>query len=198
MEGGGPLKTVAAVFSTLTEAENTSQDLQRLGIPDEDISVIAGNDANRHDEYLAKAKAASVSTESAAVSSASFGGGMGIVATLIALAIPGVGPVLALGPLATVAAGMGVGAAAGGLIGTFRNMGIPHEDAPLYEEAVRRGAIMVTARVSDNTEQSAIEVMNRHGARNLRDEADTWRAAGWKGTITEEHPYPSDDSVRSS
>jgi uncharacterized membrane protein len=191
------MKTVAAIFASLSEAGDACLDLERRGVPREAISLIAGNDAKLHDEYLEKVRKASTSTAAAAVSNASFGGGMGIVAMLAALAIPGVGPIVALGPMLTVLAGMGIGAATGGLIGAFHNMGISHEEAPLYEEAVRRGAIMVAALVDDQLEAEAIAAMKRHGAREVRDEADTWAHAGWSGPAHDPHPYVSDSAERS-
>src|SRR6202166_1983153 len=117
------MKTVTGVFSSVGEAELALRDLERLGIPEDSVNLIAGNDKNRHDEYLKESREASTSTGAAAASAASFGGGMGIVATLVALATPGVGPLVAGGAIATVLAGMGVGAAAGGLISAFKNMG---------------------------------------------------------------------------
>lgn len=191
------MKTVAAVFSALKEAGDACIDLEHIGVPREDISLIAGNDASRHKEYLEKARKASTSTESAAASDAAFGGGMGILAMLIAFAIPGVGPIVALGPMLTVLGAMGVGAAAGGLIGALHNMGISHEEAPLYEEAVRRGAVMVAALVDDRLEEEAVAALKRHGARDVRDEADTWGHRGWSGPTHDPHPYVSDSTKRS-
>jgi uncharacterized membrane protein len=191
------MKTVAAVFPALNEAGGACHDLEQIGVPREDISLIAGNDASLHDQYLEKARKASTSTAVAAASDASFGGGMGILAMLIALAIPGVGPIVALGPMLTVLAAMGVGAAAGGLIGAFHNMGISHEEAPLYEEAVRRGAVMVAALVDDRLEEVAVATMKRHGARDVREEADTWGHSGWSGPAHDPHPYVSDSAIRS-
>jgi hypothetical protein len=173
------------------EAERVARDLEEMGIDKDEISIIAGNEAGAHDEYLKKP----TSTGAAAASAASFGGGVGIVAGLIALAIPGVGPIIAGGALATVITGLGVGAAAGGLIGAFTNMGVSHEEAPLYQEAVRRGGVVVAAHVNDPMEQDAIRVMDEHGARDLNAEADAWRAAGWKGSYSNPHPYPSDSGT---
>jgi hypothetical protein len=192
------MKTVAAVFLSLNEAGDACIDLEHLGVPQENISLIAGNDSSLHDEYLEKARKASTGTAAAAASDASFGGGMGILAMLIALAIPGVGPIVALGPLMTVLAAMGVGAAAGGLIGAFHNMGIAHEQAPLYEEAVRRGAVMVAALVDERLEEEAVAAMKGHGARDVRDEADTWSHSGWSGPAHDPHPYVSDSAKRSA
>jgi hypothetical protein len=191
------MKTVAAVFPSLKEAGDACIDLEHMGVPRESISLIAGNDASLHDEYLEKARKASTSTEAAVASNAAFGGGMGIVAMLIALAIPGVGPIVALGPLLTVLAAMGFGAAAGGLIGALHNMGISHEEAPLYEEAVRRGAVMVAASVDEQFEEQALAALRRHGARDVRDEADTWGHSGWSGPAHDPHPYVSDSTKKS-
>jgi hypothetical protein len=191
------MRTVVGVFGSLAQAEETARDLENLGIPNANISIVAGNDANRHQEYLEKAKRASTSAGAAAVSGASTGGGFGLIAGLIVLAIPGVGPIIAGGALATLLTGLGIGAASGGLIAAFREMGISHEEAPVYEEAVRRGAVMLAAQVNDSMERDAVGIMERHGARHLRDEIDTWKDAGWRGPRADPHPYVFDDTIRS-
>jgi hypothetical protein len=114
------MRTVVGVFTSLVEAERTERDLKNLGIPGENITVVAGNNANRHKEYLEKAELALTSTGAAAASGASFGGGVGLVAGLVALVIPGVGPIVAGGALVTLLTGLGIGAAGGGLIGRSR------------------------------------------------------------------------------
>jgi hypothetical protein len=190
------MKTVTGVFLSVDAAERAIRDLERQGISNDNIDLIAGNDQNRHDEYLKKSKEASTSTGAAAASAASIGGGFGIIATLAALSIPGVGPIIAGGAMATILAGMGVGAAAGGLLGAFKNMGISHEEAPLYEEAVRRGAVIAIAKVDESMEQDAVAAMRQHGARDIQDVADTWKASGWNGPSSDPHPYTSDSSVR--
>jgi len=191
------MRTVVGVFTSLVEAERAERDLKNLGIPRENIGIVAGNDANHHKEYLEKAKLASTSTGAAAASGASFGGGVGLIAGLVALVIPGVGPIVAGGALVTLLTGLGIGAAGGGLIAAFREMGVPHEQAPIYEEAVRRGAVMLAVDVDSEREGDALSVMDRHGARDLRDEVDTWKAAGWGGPSVDPHPYVSDDTIRS-
>jgi hypothetical protein len=191
------MRTIVGVFGSLAQAERTAHDLENLGIPNSNISIVAGNDANRHKEYIEKAKRASTSAGAAAASGASFGGGVGLVAGLVALTIPGVGPVIAGGALTVLLAGLGIGAAGGGLIAAFHDMGISHEEAPIYEEAVRRGAVMLAAKVNDSLESDAVGVMVGHGARDLRDEADTWKDSGWRGPHADPHPYVFDGSIRS-
>jgi hypothetical protein len=192
------MRTVVGVFTSLVEAERAERDLKNLGIPGANISIVAGNDANRHKEYLEKSKLASTSAGAAAASGASFGGGVGLIAGLVALVIPGVGPIVAGGALVTLLTGLGIGAAGGGLIGALREMGVSHERAPIYEEAVRRGAVMLAADVDSSREGDALSVMDRHGARDLRDEVDTWTAAGWGGPSVDPHPHVYDDTIRSN
>jgi uncharacterized membrane protein len=191
------MRTIVGVFTSLADAERTERDLKNLGIPHENISIVAGNDANRHEEYLGRAKVASIGTGAAAAAGASFGGGVGLIAGLVVLVIPGVGPILAGGALVTLLTGLGIGAAGGGLIAAFVDMGIPHEEAPIYEEAVRRGAVMLAVNVDSARENDALGVMVDHGARNLRDEIDTWKAAGWSGPSVDPHPSVGVSTIRS-
>jgi len=186
------MKTVAAVFPTLAEAENVARGLGNLGVPSQAIHIAAGNDSSRHDEYIRKANAEETRSASAASVGASIGASAGFVAGLVMLAIPGVGPVIAGGVILTLLTGVGIGAAGGGLIGAFANMGISHDEAHLYEEAVRRGKVFVGVQVSEEMELEAIQVMARHGGRDINDEADAWRASGWQ------HPYPNDSTITAS
>jgi len=186
------MKTVAAIFPSLMEAEHVVSDLKNLGIPSQGIHLVAGNDDSRRGEYIQKAQFEETRTGLAAAAGASIGASVGFFAGLVMLAIPGVGPIIAGGAIATVLTGMGIGAAGGGLIGAFANMGMSHEEAHLYEEAVRRGKVFVAAQVSDDMEPDVIRVMDAHGALDVKDEAETWRATGWT------HPYPNDSSITAS
>lgn len=182
------MRTVAGVLASLPEAERAARDLEHIGVPTQDIHVLAGNDQKNHDQYLKAAKEKSTSAGAAAASGASFGGGVGIVAGLIALAIPGVGTFVAGTAIATVLTGLGIGAASGALLGAFKNMGISHEEAPLYEEAVRRGAVVFMAHVNEDAEQEAMAILNRHGAQDLREQSQDKIA----------HPEPTVSSISAS
>ena len=186
------MKTVAAVFPTLAEAENVARGLRNLGIPSQAIHVAAGNDKSRHEEYIRKARAEETRTATAAATGASIGASMGFVAGLAMLVIPGVGPIIAGGAILTVLTGLSIGAAGGGLIGAFANMGISHDEAHLYEEAVRRGKVFVAVQVSEEMEPEAIRLMAEQGGRDINDEAEAWQASGWK------HPYPNDSTLTAS
>jgi len=186
------MKTVAAVMPSMDNANAIGRELEGLGIPPPSIHIVAGNDRGQHDEYLEKAHRQETSTGAAAASSASFGGGVGILAALVALAIPGVGPIIAGGAMATVITGLGIGAAAGGLLGAFSNLGISHEEARLYEEAVRRGQVFMAVQIPEDMESRVKQLMAANGGAEIQDEAEKWRAAGWR------HPYPNDSSIRTS
>ncbi len=191
------MKTVIGVFPSIPQLEHSVGELHRIGLPGEAISIIAGNDQNRHKEYLEQSKQAARSAGAAAASGASFGGGVGIVASLVALAIPGVGPILAGGAIVNVLAGLGIGAASGGVISALRNMAISHEQAPLYEEAVRQGELLLVAEVNDPMESEVVDLMKANGARRIEDLADTWATQGWSGPKSDPHPHVSYSTVSS-
>jgi uncharacterized protein (TIGR02271 family) len=93
----------------------------------------------------------------------------GLIAGIAGLAIPGIGPILAAGPIAAAIGGMlggaGLGAAAGGLIGALTDMGVPEEDARHYEDQVRQGKSLVTVRAdNDNEADRASNIMQLQGA----------------------------------
>jgi hypothetical protein len=62
---------------------------------------------------------------------------------------------------------------------------------------VRRGAVMLAVHVNDPAEIDALAIMDRHGARNLRDEFDTWKASGWHGPAADPHPYVFESTIKS-
>jgi hypothetical protein len=95
---------------------------------------------------------------------------------------------VASGALATVLAGLAVGAVGGGVIGALVNMGFPREEASLYEEAVRRDAVILAAHVTGPVENEALAIMQQHGSRDIREQIAT----------SDPHPYPWDDAVRAA
>ncbi|MFO7170633.1 MAG: hypothetical protein DIU80_021600, partial [Chloroflexota bacterium] len=88
-----------------------------------------------------------------------------VIAGLVALAVPGIGPLLAIGPLAAALGGAAVGGALGGLIGSLSGLGIPTEQAREYEEAVRSGKAIVTVIAHDDElAASAERALGEQGA----------------------------------
>jgi uncharacterized protein (TIGR02271 family) len=113
------------------------------------------------------------------------------------LAIPGIGPVLAAGPLSAAigttaatlgagAIGAGIGAATGGLIGALVGAGVPKEEAEYYAEGVRRGGTLVTVSAPDDRTQLAVDLMQRNGAIDIDQRVAEWRNSGWTGFVETE------------
>jgi uncharacterized protein (TIGR02271 family) len=107
--------------------------------------------------------------------------------------IPGVGPVLAAGEIATVlgstALGAGAGAAAGGLLGALVGLGIPEAEAGYYSEGVRRGGSLITASVPDERVDEAVAIMNRHNAVDIDRRGEYYRQGGYSGFDANTQPY---------
>jgi hypothetical protein len=112
------------------------------------------------------------------------GGLGGILVGLGALAIPGLGPVIAAGPIVAGLAGAGVGAAAGGLVGGLVGWGIPEDEAKGYAEGVRQGGTLVMVRATEGQIEKIEEIMNRHYLVNLQERPAASRRQGQAGSPT--------------
>jgi len=175
------MKTVVGTFSNIQSAYDAANDLVAAGYSSKDISVIV-NDANR--EYAPYLDSTVVKTSDDVAAGAGIGaaiGGLGgLLVGLGALAIPGIGPVVAAGPLLAALTGAGVGAVTGGIVGALVDLGIPDEEANLYSEGLRRGDILVIAQVPDASVNAVTRILDRPGLVDIRRQAETWRASGWK------------------
>jgi len=173
-------KTVIGTYSTLEAATDVVDKLVKAGFHRNSISVIADDPDEKYAAYVDHDTAADGTATGAGVG-AVVGGLGGLLLGLGALAIPGIGPVIAAGPIVATLAGAGVGAVTGGIIGALVDMGIPEESAQAYAESVRRGNVLVTAQVADNRVDEATRIMQRKGLIDIEREAASWRASGWKG-----------------
>jgi len=107
-------------------------------------------------------------------------GTIGALTGLGLLAVPGVGPIVAAGWLASTAAGAVAGGAAGGIVGALVESGISKENAELYLESIRRGGTLVTARVP-NDDRSRYERILASSAIDIARRESTYRETGWTG-----------------
>ena len=117
------------------------------------------------------------------------GGLGGLLVGLGALAILGIGPVLAAGPIVTTLVGAGVGAAAGGLIGALVNAGVPEDQAQIYAEGVLRGGTLVTLSTSAENADRAVDILNKHNPVDIDRKASQWRSDNWTGFDENTEPY---------
>jgi len=171
-------KTVIGTYADMQTASAVVSDLVDAGFHRNSISVIA-NDANKQYSSYVDHDTAGDDTAKGAGIGAVIGGLGGLLVGLGALAIPGIGPVIAAGPIAAALAGAGVGAVTGGIIGALVDLGIPEESAHVYAESVRRGNVLVAAQVEDNRVDEASRIMQRAGLIDIEHESAGWRASGW-------------------
>jgi uncharacterized membrane protein len=143
-------KHLVGVYDNEREAIQAVEDLKRQGYATEDISVISKND----DEVDHINEATGTKTEEGLAAGAATGGVLGgltgLLAGIGALAIPGIGPIVAAGPIAATLTGAAVGAGAGGLAGALIGMGIPEDEADRYEGYVKEGKILVVVERDEN------------------------------------------------
>ncbi len=191
-------KTVVGLFENFDEAQRVVQDLIDNGFRRDNVSVVASDTEGRHSQRY---RAVGEGERSEAAEGAGFGatggtavgGVIGLLVGIGALTIPGIGPVLAAGPLltaiGTTALGAGLGAAAGGLVGALVGAGIPEQEAGSYAEGVRRGGALVIVQAADMMVERAYAIMQRHGAVDINRRSDEWRQSGWTAFDPQGEPY---------
>jgi hypothetical protein len=114
-----------------------------------------------------------------ATAGALVGGGGGLLAALGLIAIPGIGPLVAAGVLATTLVGAAGGSVVGGLIGALTDAGVSEEDAHVYSEGVRRGSSLVTVTTDDARTSKADAILNAHKPVDVRQRREAYVAGGW-------------------
>ena len=146
---------VFGLYATPATAENGVDHLLTLGFTNESISVLMPDDDTTRAFAHEKNTKAPEGTTTGAVAGGAIGGTLGVLAGLGALAIPGIGPLLAAGPIVAALAGVGAGGAVGGLIGALVGMGIPEYEAKRYEGAVRDGGTLLSVHC-DTSDQISL------------------------------------------
>lgn len=127
-------------------------------------------------------------------SGAAMGGLTGLAIGLAALALPGVGPLFAAGPIAIALGGAGAGAIAGGLLGSLTEMGVDEADAQNYTEAVRQGNTLLLVGIDEGQRQEVEELLRRSGAIGVSTKAEAWD--GWSGYQRNMERSLSDEELR--
>ncbi|SFU45205.1 hypothetical protein SAMN05192541_10212 [Bradyrhizobium arachidis] len=118
-----------------------------------------------------------------------------LLAGLGLLAIPGLGPVVAAGWLASTAAGAAAGAATGGIVGALTQAGVSREDASRYAEGVRRGGTLVSAKVSD-IDRARLDALLHERSVNLQERSSAWQKSGWTDFDAASPPLSPEDIGR--
>ena len=193
--------TISRLYDNYSDAERAVSRLEAAGVPHSHISLVANNSDNwygskgkvdrDHDGVDDRAEGAG----KGAGIGAGLGGAAGLLAGLGLLAIPGLGPVVAAGWLASTAVGAAAGAATGGIVGALTEAGVSKEDASRYAEGVRRGGTLVSARVSDQ-EKDRFDALLHETSVNLQDRSTAWQKSGWTGFDANSAPLAGDDLRR--
>jgi hypothetical protein len=143
-------KSVFAIANTRSQAESIVSELKDAGYSNNDISVLFPDEGTTRDfahETNTKAPEGAVT---GATTGGIIGGALGWIAGIGALAIPGVGPFIAAGPIVAALSGIGLGAAVGGITGALIGMGIPEIEAKRYEGKIRKGNLLISVHTEDN------------------------------------------------
>ncbi|AXC10242.1 Succinyl-CoA ligase [ADP-forming] beta chain [Acidisarcina polymorpha] len=156
------------IFPSNTAAEAAVDQLRTAGFSQDDISVLMADKQGSKDFAAEKNTKAPEGTTTGVLSGGTVGGTLGLLAGLGALAIPGVGPLIAAGPIMGALAGLGIGGAVGGLVGALVGMGIPEYEAKRYEGRVKDGGILVSVHCESSEEVTrAKETLKRAGGEDI-------------------------------
>jgi len=156
------------IYKTRAGAENAVDALRQEQFRNTDISVMLPENEGTKDFAHEKNTKAPEGAATGAGSGALVGGTLGWLAGIGALAIPGLGPFIAAGPIMAALAGAGVGGAVGGLTGALVGMGIPEYEAKRYEGRVKEGGILLSVHCDDSKwTKKAKEILERTGAEDV-------------------------------
>lgn len=161
-------KAVFCIASSYDQALGIVDQLKSAGFSNNDISVLLPDKAGTKDFAHEQHTKAPEGAAAGAATGGALGGALGWLAGIGALAIPGLGPFVAAGPLMAALSGAAVGGALGGLTGALVGMGIPEFEAKRYEGKVKGGNILISVHSDDARETArAKEIFERAGATDI-------------------------------
>lgn len=181
----GKNTAVFGIFSDRNRAEKGVDHLIAAGFSSTDVSVLLPDNQGSKEFAHEKNTKAPEGTTTGVTAGGAIGGTLGLLAGIGALAIPGVGPFIAAGPIMGALAGLGVGGTVGGLIGALVGMGIPEYEAKRYEGRVKNGGVLLSVHCGGSDEvKRAEEILKSSGAEDIS-------SAGEKAVST--HGVATDD-----
>jgi hypothetical protein len=161
-------RSVFGVYSTRDAADVALTGLRDAGFSGSDVSILLPENLGPRELVMSKESKAPEGTATGAGSGAVIGGALGWLVGIGALAIPGLGPFIAAGPIMAALAGIGAGGVVGGFVGGLVGLGIPEYEAKRYEGHLRRGGILLSVHCDTSDEiKVAKEVMERSGAEDV-------------------------------
>src|SRR6202022_2955580 len=141
--------SVFGIVKSHSQAEQIAEGLRSAGFATSEISVLLPDTQGKHDIGHVKATKAPEGATTGAATGGVTGGVIGLLAGIGALAIPGVGPFIAAGPIMAALGGAALGATTGGVVGALIGMGIPEIEAKRYEDKLKTGNYLIAIHVHD-------------------------------------------------
>jgi len=161
-------KAVVGIVSSEAQADKIVNELQRAGFSTNDISALFPDKQGTRDFAHEKNTKAPEGAVTGASAGGVVGGTLGLLAGIGALAIPGLGPFIAAGPIMAALSGAAAGATVGGLAGALVGMGIPEVEAKRYEGKVKGGNILLSVHVEDSEQRTrAKKILESGGATDV-------------------------------
>jgi len=159
---------VFGIYQNEKQAERTVDDLMAAGFSNDDISVLLPDNQGTKDFAHDKSTKAPEGTAAGVTTGGVIGGTLGLLAGIGVLAIPGVGPFIAAGPIMSALAGLGVGGAVGGIIGALVGMGIPEYEAKRYEGHIKAGRVLLSVHCDTSEKVARAKDLLKHtGAQDI-------------------------------
>jgi uncharacterized protein (TIGR02271 family) len=165
--------TVVGLFETRDQAVKAVESLKQAGFSTQDVSIVMRDKATSAE--VADEAGVSDGAAAGALGGGLLGGIAGLVLGAGALMIPGIGPIVAAGPIAAALTGTALGAAAGGIVGALTEAGIPEDEVEHYQSGVERGGVLLTANVPDGRESEARSLLSAAGPHDLKHHQNLWK-----------------------
>jgi uncharacterized membrane protein len=159
---------VFGIYHNAEQAERVVERLREEHFSNDDISVLLQDNQGSKDFAHEKNTKAPEGTTTGVMAGGVIGGTLGLLAGIGALAIPGLGPFIAAGPIMAALAGLGVGGTVGGLIGALVGMGIPEYEAKRYEGHIKAGGVLLSVHCDTSDEITRAKDLLKHtGAQDI-------------------------------
>jgi hypothetical protein len=174
-----PAKTVIALFETEEDAARAADELVREGYTREQIGVVAGHELSHPEEFVTASEDTDTKVIGAVGKGLAWGGGLGaLVGGVSSLLVPGLGPVVIGGALASAFLGAGLGASVGGVMAGLMKAGVDESDARLFDAALRHGGVVLTVHTDEARARQAVQVLDRNGALDMDEHRLKWGDRG--------------------
>ncbi len=182
----GKNTAVFGIYKTSMHAETAVDRLIAAGFSNNDISVLLPDLQTSKQFAHEKNTKAPEGAATGVTAGGAIGGTLGLLAGIGALAIPGVGPIIAAGPIMGALAGLGVGGAVGGMVGALVGLGIPEYEAKRYEGRVKDGGVLLSVHCDTSDEISrAKKLLEQSGAEDIASSGE--KSVGSHGVESETH-----------